>query len=157
MKIFKINENLEIVCEWKKTRIAFKHEATLLQNGKEIEKAKICYLNRTWESFEFQSVIKDLLEKTDLLTDKEKEDFMQKADGITRKETDKQFGMIGAIAKMTEIFGQTKKEKNDLKTKMIKAGLENQGLIMPDDWNELTEDVKESRLNAVINQLSPVK
>jgi hypothetical protein len=33
---------------------------------------------------------------------------------------------------------------------MLKAGLSNKGLIMPEDWNELSEDEKEKRLNKVI-------
>ena len=37
---------------------------------------------------------------------------------------------------------------------MIKAGLENKGLIMPDDWDDLSEENKEIRLNGVIKHLA---
>jgi hypothetical protein len=66
------------------------------------------------------------------------------------KKVSKQFGLIGAIAPMGEVFGTTQQEKNDWKTRIIKAGFEGQGLIMPDDWDTLSEDEKETRLNAVI-------
>jgi hypothetical protein len=33
---------------------------------------------------------------------------------------------------------------------MIKAGLGNKGLEMPEDWDSLSEDEKEKRLNNVI-------
>ena len=45
MKLFNVNDRIAIVCEWKKTRTAFKHEAVLLIDGIERDKAKICYLN----------------------------------------------------------------------------------------------------------------
>lgn len=57
---------------------------------------------------------------------------------------------LGMIASLGDIFGTTKTEKNDWKERMLKAGLENKGLIMPEDWNELSENEKEKRLNGVI-------
>jgi len=56
-RIFKLDEGLEIVCESKSTRNGFKHVAIIYNSGGfPIVETKICYLNRTWESFEFQSV-----------------------------------------------------------------------------------------------------
>ncbi len=63
------------------------------------------------------------------------------------------FSAIGMAAMMGDVFGKTKKEKNDWKTRMLKAGLENSGLIMPDDWDSLSEKQKEKRLNAAIKEL----
>jgi hypothetical protein len=63
MRSFKLSEQYSVVCEWKKTRNGFKHEATLLFNGREAGKAKICYLNRTWEAFEFESVLHECINK----------------------------------------------------------------------------------------------
>lgn len=154
MKTFKIDKELTIVCEWKKTRNGFKHEATLLKNGSEIDRTKINYLNRTWESFEFKSVVEKLLDKTEALTERKKDNFLTRASDKAHEETRKEFGFIGAIAKMGEVFGKTKKEKNDWKARMLKAGLENKGLIMPDDWGSLTENEKEKRLNGVISELN---
>jgi hypothetical protein len=37
---------------------------------------------------------------------------------------------------------------------MIKAGLGNKGLEMPEDWDSLSEEEKERRLNNVIGELS---
>lgn len=68
-------------------------------------------------------------------------------------ETDNSLKTIAMVAKMGEIFGTNQKEKNDWKARMLKAGLENKGLIMPDDWNTLSEDEKEKRLNRAIEQL----
>jgi len=64
MRVFKISKDLIVVCEYKETKNGFKHEATLLRDSREIEKAKSFYVNRTWEKFDFDSVMKKLAEKT---------------------------------------------------------------------------------------------
>ena len=75
-RIFKLNEKVEIVCDWVNTRYGFRHDARLFVNGQEYgKKAKVCYYNRTWEKFEFESVIHKLIEQTDALTEAEKEQF----------------------------------------------------------------------------------
>jgi hypothetical protein len=68
---------MSIICEVKPTRTAFKHEATLLMNGISVEKVKICYQNRTWESFEFESVLNRLLEKSVVMLDQDKKDLKE--------------------------------------------------------------------------------
>ena len=154
MKSFKINEEAQIVCEWKKTATAFKHEARLLINGREVEKTKIHYLNRTWESYEFESVIEKLIDNTDHLNEEEKKAFLKDARQKAGVEASQMFGTIGAIAKMGEIIhAGSKKAQNDWKARMLKAGLESKGLIMPEDWHKLSEDEKEKRLNNVIAEL----
>ena len=57
---------------------------------------------------------------------------------------------VAMIAKMGEFFAETQKDKNDWKARMLKAGLQDRGLIMPDDWDELDESEKEKRLNGAI-------
>ena len=153
MKTFQINKNIEVVCEWQNTRYGFRHLATLLIKGNEVDTAKCCYYNRTWERYEFESVLKKLANKTKVFDDSKKEEFNAfiKNQGVVEsKEVDKQFKNISNVMALGEIFGQTQKEKNDWKVRMLKAGLGGKGLIMPDDWNELDEDTKEKRLNGNI-------
>lgn len=66
MKTFKGKKlkDYNIVCEHKNTRRGFKHEATLLFNGYEIAFAKCCYLNRTWEAYEFETAMLDVINKS---------------------------------------------------------------------------------------------
>ena len=153
MKQFNVKEGVTIICEWKKTRMGFKHEATLLVNGIEQEKTKICYQNRTWERYEYESVMLRLLEKTNILTEEEKKIFLENANKEEHERVNQMFGSIGAIAKLGEIMCETKKEKNDWKLRMLKAGLENKGLDVPEDWETLTEEEKETRLNKIIKEL----
>jgi len=154
MTTFKINKHYEIACEWQKTRTAFRHVAILLKDGREIDRTKICYLNRTWESFEFESVINKLLDNTGVLADKARAKFLDKISGKVKEETDSQFKAISGIAKLGEILcNGDKKATNDWKARMIKSGLENKGLIIPEDWDTLDEETKESRLNNVLKVL----
>lgn len=148
MKVFKINDRFEIVCEWKKTRNGFKHEATLLVDGSEFKKVKCCYLNRTWESYEFQSVIHKLLRETGVVSEEEKKIFLENADKKSREKVESVFKTTAAIASLGEIFCKDKKESNDWKARMLKAGIN--GLDVPSDWDSLDEDTKAKRLDAVI-------
>jgi len=75
-RIFKINENMEIVCDSVGTRYGFRHDARLFVDGCDVEKAKCCYYNRTWERFPFETVVLKLIEQTDALTEVEKEQFL---------------------------------------------------------------------------------
>ena len=48
---------IEAFCYSGNTRNGFKHECEIAVNGRVVAKTKICYLNRTWEQYEYQSVI----------------------------------------------------------------------------------------------------
>lgn len=151
MRIFKITKEIEVVCKSEKTRSGFRHLATLFKDGQEVQDGKCVYYNRTWEKFEFQSVLYNVVEKAvknKLLSEEEEKLCKEFIEG---DQTDwSGFKATAMIAQLGEVFADTKKEKNDWKTRMLKAGLENKGLQIPDDWDELDEDEKERRLNGAI-------
>jgi hypothetical protein len=147
-RAFKINDKVQIVARSGDARDGFNHFATLYINGEAVDEAKVHYINRTWESYEFQSVMQKLIDKTTALTPAEKETAKS---FLNKDHTDwSDFKMTGAIAKLGEVFGQTEKEKNDWKERMLKAGLGGKGLEMPEDWGTLDEKEKKKRLDAVI-------
>jgi len=76
MRIFNLNNEYNIVCNWENTRYGFRHLATLHRNGFSIAKAKVCYYNRTWESYEFESVLLRIIDEN--FTGREKEKFIKK-------------------------------------------------------------------------------
>jgi len=152
MRNFKITEKINILCEWKNTKNGFKHEATLLINGFEKDKTKINYLNRTWERFEFESVVKKLINKTEELNEEEKTKCLNFFKGDLTDWTN--FKTTGLIAGMGEVFAKTQKDKNDWKKKILQTGLKNQGFTIPTDWESLNEEEKEKRLNLVIKELN---
>ena len=148
MRIFKITKDIEVVCESESTRSGFRHLATLMRNGIEQEKAKCCYQNRTWERYQFQCVLNKLVEKSTNLSEEEKKVCKEFIDGDRTDWSD--FKTTKMVAQLGELFCDNQKDKNDWKARMLKAGLENKGLIMPDDWDTLDEDTKTARLDAVI-------
>jgi hypothetical protein len=154
MKIFKITKDIEVVCESQNTRYGFRHLATLMRDGKEQETAKCCYYNRTWEKYEYQSVLFELVRKSKSLSDEEKNICKDFIEGDHTDWSD--FKMVSSIAKLGDIFCNNQKEKNDWKERMLKAGFENKGLIMPDDWNTLDEETKQKRLDSVIELMGDV-
>lgn len=150
MRIFKITEKIEIVCRSESTRSGFRHLATLFIDGKEVVDAKCTYQNRTWEKFEFQSVLSKVVDKASLSEEDKKlcEKF------IEGDQTDwSGFNAVRGVAMLGDMMCDNQKDKNDWKTRMLKAGLENKGLIMPDDWDKLDENVKEKRLNMIIKMI----
>jgi len=145
---FNLGDGYNIIAHWEKTRNGFRHVAVLMRDGREVDRASESYLNRTWESYEYQTVMQKLVNKTDYMTADQKKmahEFLKKdhTDWTLFKST-------AMVAQLGEVFGQTEKEKNDWKERMIKAGLGNKGLEMPDDWNTLTEAEKKKRLDKVI-------
>lgn len=61
MRIFRLDNEYSVVCTSEGTRYGFRHLATLVKNGRDISKAKVTYYNRTWEAFEFQTVVEKLI------------------------------------------------------------------------------------------------
>lgn len=80
MRVFKLG-NAIVVCESKSTRNGFKHTASLVIRGYEICEAKCMYFNRTWESYQYETVFHKVLDMTDQLTHTKKKRFIKKYEG----------------------------------------------------------------------------
>lgn len=152
MRIFKINQKIEIVCNSESSRNGFRHRATLVLNGREADEATEHYQNRTWESYEFQTVMQKLVNKTTALSSEEKAYVKKRLEGDNTDWSG--FHTTAAIAKMGDIFGQNPKQKNDWKVRMLKSGLGNKGLDIPSDFDTLLKDVRTARLDKAISFLS---
>lgn len=63
MTSFRLNNEYTVVCEAQNTRTGFRHVAVLLRNGDEVDRTKVCYQNRTWERFTFESVLNKIISK----------------------------------------------------------------------------------------------
>lgn len=147
-KLFQVSKDLTVVCNSSKTRNGFKHTCTLFMNGQERASAKVNYLNRTWERYDFESTLRKLADSLDGDLKGVLIDYVE-----NYQENDSMLRTTAMVAKMGEIFGKDKKEQNDWKARMLKAGLGSSGLDMPDDWDTLSEDEKEKRLNNVIEEM----
>ena len=148
MKTFNITRNLQAYCRSEKTRYGFRHLAELHYKGNEVGTAKCCYYNRTWERFEFESVLEKLIGENEFLSKTQKARALKYL--ADYNERDPFFKTIALVSKIGGIIADDQKSQNDWKLRMIKAGLENRGLTIPDDWNELTENEKQRRLDETI-------
>jgi len=74
MRIFNLDKRFSVICDSKSTRSGFKHIASLTSGGYSVCDTKICYTNRTWESFEYESVLKKIV---DLNFGEEKAKYME--------------------------------------------------------------------------------
>lgn len=148
MKIFKLNDTYSIVCNDKKTRSGFKHEATLRANGLSQRSTKICYLNRTWESYEYQSVVHRLI---DLYFSKDQaQRYKNVVDGKGNEESKHAFDTVKLAMVVGELVGGNKEERVAFKKRMLSTV---PGMEFPDGFDELPVEERERRLKAVENTL----
>lgn len=82
MRIFNLNNVYNVVCNSEPTRYGFRHLAVLHKNGFEISRAKCCYYNRTWESYEFESVLEKIIDEN--FSGQERAEFLAVIHNITR-------------------------------------------------------------------------
>lgn len=70
MKLFTKNyngKNYNFICQSQNTRYGFRHLCEMQnENGYILASVKICYYNRTWEAYDFQSVLKKACNKAGL-------------------------------------------------------------------------------------------
>ena len=103
--------------------------------------------------------IKEFLKQNGFKADTSKQiltDYQESKKSINKRQKEEEkkaksmLKTVGMVAALGNIFCDTQKDKNDWKARMLKAGLENKGLSVPDDWDLLSETEKEIRLNNVI-------
>jgi hypothetical protein len=147
-KEFKPTNNIFIECYTQDTRGGFRHVATLYHDEGSTF-AKCTYQNRTWEAFDYESVLRKVINNSDL-TSQEKTAALYYIDHYN--ERDSGLDTIAAVASLGDLFTDTPAESNDWKKRMLKAGL-GDAVDIPEDWDQLTEDEKTKRLNGAIHAL----
>lgn len=148
MESYKINENLTIeASSWNRGRQSWGHEARAIYNGREVASTRCTYYNRTWEAYQYQSVMQKLINAMDECKTIPLRDrymawiFIKTGDGRELKA----LGMLGNLAKLAGIMGG-----NESKARILGTipGLDMNAL------NGLDEKTKTERLDGVINILT---
>lgn len=67
-----------------------------------------------------------------------------------KKSNDSFLKTVSVIASIGDIFCDNQKDKNDWKKRMLVAGIPEGVLHMPEDWDQLSEDEKQKRLDGAI-------
>jgi len=154
----KITKNITIKAECYQTQYSWGHKAYILRDGQKIGYCRAVYQNRTWESYEYESVLKSLYEKgKKVLSVYELRQLKKMIDNggqVEAEKIDKQFASVAMVAKIGELFTDNQKEANNWKTRMLKAGII--GLDMPENWDALPEDEKTARLDKVIQEMGTI-
>lgn len=149
-KTFNPEPHIEVRCGRQNTSYGFRHLAEVYSGYRKIASAKACYYNRTWESYEFQSVAHAALRKAypeDLA-----KIYCDTIDGKGKEDALSGVRTIGFVAAMGSILATGQEAQNDWKLRMLKAGL-GDSINMPDDWASLSEDEKTRRLDGAISEL----
>ncbi len=147
MKTFELDKDYSIVCQWKKTRNGFKHTAAIFKEGLIAFKTKVCYLNRTWESYEYQTVLHKAIRK--YFKKPFAEAYIKQLD--EQDHADPHLKAVGMVMAFGDLLCETQKEKNDWKKRMVSTV---PGIDIPEDFDRLPEEEKAKRLDGVQKALN---
>lgn len=153
-KTFRLDEHVSIDCNYYETRYSWGHEAELSIDGHVIKYKKITYQNRTWEAYTYQTILRSVVDDCKQFDKNTREKYQKTIENQSFSQDKDMLKSVAMVAKLGELLTNNKKEANDWKARMLRAGLENKGLIMPDDWEALSEEDKTKRLDGVISLLS---
>jgi len=135
------------------TNYGFRHIAEFYQaGGYKIGYAKRCYYNRTWEAYEYQSVIHDVIEVASV---DDPEALKKVIDEQQSQKVHDDFAMLGAIMSIGDIVSDGPGQSADFKLRMLKARF-GDAVSTPADWDELAPEVKLDRLNKISNMFMEV-
>ena len=132
-----------IKCWTTDQRDGFTHYAQIWRDGESISSARVKYYNRTWEAFEYESVINNAIDKAP------KELQAELTAGLTGKP--EQAGSeqaLGAILALGDIVSKSEAERNSWRLRMLLATY-GEALQVPDDWEKLPEAIKTERLDKI--------
>ena len=150
-KTFEVDGDYSLECKSQRTNYGYRQLATLVWNGAELATGKTCIYNRPWEKYTYQSAIFDAIKKADLSEEGETRLLAWAEDGkegvaedmVPRK-------AAGMAALMGDLLCSTTEEKNAWKKRMIGTI---PGVAFPDDFDLLTEEEKQNRLDGAIELL----
>jgi hypothetical protein len=137
---FNIGNGLTIECRSERTRYGFRHMAVARMGLHEVAKSKACYYNRTWERFEFESVIRGVASRLPKNQGAEVLAFCDKHREPNR------LAPVAAVMGLLGLLAKGQAEANAAQTRILKTV---PGIDLPADWDGLPEDVKAKRLAGV--------
>ena len=161
MRTITLPDGYELRCKSENTRSGFRHLAYLHKDGVKVAQAKVCYLNRTWERYTFETVIHRVLDN-----------YFKRASIFGAKEIMQQYieladkdglhadlapfratGMFDALAKLFS-EGSDLATRNKMRMTSLKARLPELDLS---PLEGLSEEEKAKRLDQVVDMAQAVK
>lgn len=145
-------QDRHIILSTQDTNYGFRHIAEMYQGERLIGKAKCCYYNRTWEQYDYQSVIHKVIDGAGV---EDAQALKKVIDEQQLRRVSDDFGIMGAIMSMSDLMTDDKAQSADFKLRMLKARF-GDAVIVPEDWEDLSDDVKLDRLNKISNMFMEV-
>lgn len=150
---FTINETDEIRCYTRDAPTGFKHVCEYWSSGKKIESRQTSYYNRTWEKYTYQTAIGNLLDKMDI-PDNEKDAIMEHVEDQALGRVREDLKTTVALSKFASLMSSSPEQSNDLRLKTIRSRYP--AISVPSDWDQLPENEKKRRLDAIEDMMAGV-
>lgn len=144
-----VNKNIYFECTYH-GRYSQTERADLYIDGELVGHGSYRWENRPWQAFDFDIAMTKALEKASKKISSYRRRTIKKWLDNGGKREMKKYSSVAMVASLSSLLTDNQKEANDWKARMLKAGLPEGALQMPDDWNELDEDEKQRRLDGAI-------
>lgn len=131
------------------TSYGFRHLGQLSKNFRVIGANKATYYNRSWESYDYQTVIHKLIDGSEI---EDKAGAKKTIDDMALGRIRGEFSTLSAVMALGDIFGGNRSESADWKLRMLKAGVPEGAISLPEDWDTLSDEEKNKRLDAIIKE-----
>ena len=145
---FKVGPDIEIYCWAEGTRSGFRHMGELIVKGRYLVTKKVCYLNRTWESFQFESLLNTIAGCKEIKKDNVLVQTIENF--INSYKEPNRLKPVATLMAMGNIFCQTIEERVSWKKRMVNTV---PGFNFPDNFDSLPLEEQESRLDMVMNEM----
>lgn len=156
MKCYEFGEGYKVMCRSENTRYGFRHLCELTRDYNVLAKTKACYYNRTWESYEFQSVIHQAISAAfDNRTRSQQKkgeapnplikQYCDEIDARARGEETKRFDPVKAICAVGALLTDTPEERAKWDKRMLSTI---PGIDFPEDFDSLPVEEQQKRLDA---------
>ena len=142
MNTYNLCPAVSVECSYHKTRNGFRHEAVLWVDGSPDPRVKINYINRTWESFKYQSVIHKAILRSRTLGDERREQAL-----AWQGPRDNFLSTVGAAAAVLSLLCEDRDDANRAKASILRAV---PGIEFPSDWDSLSAEEQQRRLDGAI-------
>lgn len=153
MKSYYFGEGYQVICRSERTRYGFRHLCELTKDYNVIAKTKACYYNRTWEAYEFQSVIHDVIRIAFGAGGKRKntpeqdaliKQYCDEVDDLARGIERKRFDPVKMVCAIGTLLTDNPEERAKWDKRMLSTI---PGIEFPDDFDQLPVEEQQKRLD----------
>ena len=154
LRVITLDKQYRIYVWFEKSRSGFRHIAELHRGGCIAARTKCCYLNRTWESYKYASVLHALLHKYFTEKDVAKYAIIVNSGGKEGSVGERRdLAPLREVSALGALAGVLFSDNKQAEVKAKRAALESlPGIRLPDEFNSLPIDEQVKRLDGALAQ-----